>query len=125
MIATATKVLDSPLTSEQAEQRAAERRAQKAAEDAEIKAKAHRAVNQWLLTLGLTDPPAGVNARDHLVAARDVSEDIANEVLERAFDADDNLCENTKRFILGAGAAGRRRWAEPGNPLPSAGVGRP
>jgi hypothetical protein len=30
---------------------------------------------------------------------RDVSEDIANEVLERAFDADDNLSEDTKRFI--------------------------
>jgi hypothetical protein len=29
----------------------------------------------------------------------DVSEDIALEVLERAFDADDNLCEDTKRFI--------------------------
>jgi hypothetical protein len=28
-----------------------------------------------------------------------VSEDIAGEVLERAFDADDNLGEDTKRFI--------------------------
>jgi hypothetical protein len=28
-----------------------------------------------------------------------VSEEIANEVLERAFDADDNLSEDTKRFI--------------------------
>src|SRR5450631_2101069 len=31
--------------------------------------------------------------------SRDVSEDIASEVLERAFDADDNLLEGTKRFI--------------------------
>jgi hypothetical protein len=31
--------------------------------------------------------------------SRDVSEDIAGEVLERAFDADDNLLEGTKRFI--------------------------
>ena len=31
--------------------------------------------------------------------SRDVSEDIANEVLERAFDADENLSEDTKRFI--------------------------
>jgi hypothetical protein len=29
--------------------------------------------------------------------SRDVSEDIAGEVLERAFDADDNLSEGTKR----------------------------
>jgi hypothetical protein len=28
-----------------------------------------------------------------------VSEDIAGEVLERAFNADDNLSEDTKRFI--------------------------
>jgi hypothetical protein len=31
--------------------------------------------------------------------SRDVSEDIAGDVLERAFDADDNLGEDTKRFI--------------------------
>jgi hypothetical protein len=31
--------------------------------------------------------------------SRDVSEDIAGEVLNRAFDADDNLSEDTKRFI--------------------------
>jgi hypothetical protein len=31
--------------------------------------------------------------------SRDVSEDIANEVLERAFDGDENLSEDTKRFI--------------------------
>jgi hypothetical protein len=28
-----------------------------------------------------------------------VSEDIAGEVLERAFDADDNFLDGTKRFI--------------------------
>jgi hypothetical protein len=31
--------------------------------------------------------------------SRDVSEDIASEVLERAFDADDSLLEGTRRFI--------------------------
>jgi hypothetical protein len=31
--------------------------------------------------------------------SRDVSEDIAAELLERAFDRDDNLAEDTKRFI--------------------------
>jgi hypothetical protein len=31
--------------------------------------------------------------------SRDVSEDIAGEVLECAFDADDNLSDATKRFI--------------------------
>jgi hypothetical protein len=31
--------------------------------------------------------------------SRDASEDIASEVLERAFDGDDNLSEVTKRFI--------------------------
>jgi hypothetical protein len=31
--------------------------------------------------------------------SRDVSEDMAGEVLERAFDTDDNLGEDTKRFI--------------------------
>jgi hypothetical protein len=31
--------------------------------------------------------------------SRDVSQDIAGEVLERAFDADVNLSEDTKRFI--------------------------
>jgi hypothetical protein len=31
--------------------------------------------------------------------SRDVSEDVAGEVLERAFDADDNLLEGTERFI--------------------------
>jgi hypothetical protein len=33
------------------------------------------------------------------IVSRDVSEDIAGEVLEPAFDADDNLSEDTKRFI--------------------------
>jgi hypothetical protein len=31
--------------------------------------------------------------------SRDVSGDIAGELLDRAFDADDNLSEDTKRFI--------------------------
>jgi hypothetical protein len=31
--------------------------------------------------------------------SRDVSEDIANEVLERAFDAEENFSDDTKRFI--------------------------
>jgi hypothetical protein len=31
--------------------------------------------------------------------SRDVSEEIAGELLDRAFDADDNLSEDTKRFI--------------------------
>ena len=31
--------------------------------------------------------------------SRDVSEDIAGELLEWAFDGDDNLAEDTKRFI--------------------------
>jgi hypothetical protein len=31
--------------------------------------------------------------------SRDVSEDIAAELLERAFDRDDNVAEDTKRFI--------------------------
>jgi hypothetical protein len=44
--------------------------------------------------------------------SRDVSEDIAGEVLERAFDADDNLGEDTKRFI--------DRHVRPGEKRPSA-----
>jgi hypothetical protein len=43
----------------------------------------------------------------------DVSEDIALEVLERAIDADDNLGEDTKRFI-------DRHVADPTNPSPRA-----
>jgi hypothetical protein len=31
--------------------------------------------------------------------SRDVSEDVANEVLDRAFDADETLTEGTKHFI--------------------------
>jgi hypothetical protein len=31
--------------------------------------------------------------------SQDVSEDIASEVLDRAYDADDTLSEATKRFI--------------------------
>ena len=42
----------------------------------------------------------------------DVSEDVAGEVLERAFDADDNLLEGTKRFI--------DRYVTPGEKRPPA-----
>src|SRR5450631_4040324 len=41
--------------------------------------------------------------------SRDVSEDIAGEVLERAFDADDNLSEDTKRFIDRHATPGEKR----------------
>ena len=44
--------------------------------------------------------------------SRDVSED-AGEVLERAFDADDNLGEDTKRFIDRHVTPGDKRPAEP------------
>jgi hypothetical protein len=44
--------------------------------------------------------------------SRDVSEDIASEVLERAFDADDSLLEGTKRFI--------DRYVTPGEKRPPA-----
>jgi hypothetical protein len=45
--------------------------------------------------------------------SRDVSEDIANEVLERAFDADENFSEDTKRFIDRHVTFGERRPAAP------------
>jgi hypothetical protein len=45
--------------------------------------------------------------------SRDVSEDIASEVLERAFDADDNLGEDTKRFIDRHMAPGEKRPPAP------------
>ena len=45
--------------------------------------------------------------------SRDVSEDIANEVLDRAFDADDNLSEDTKRFIDRHASPGEKRPPEP------------
>jgi hypothetical protein len=44
--------------------------------------------------------------------SRDVSEDVANEVLDRAYDADDTLSEGTKRFI--------DRYALPGEKRPPA-----
>src|SRR5450631_1969161 len=43
--------------------------------------------------------------------SRDVSEDIALEILRRAFDADDTLGDDTKRFI-------DRHVADPANPAP-------
>jgi hypothetical protein len=45
--------------------------------------------------------------------SRDVSEDIADEVLERALDADDNLSEDTKRFIDRHMTPGDKRPAAP------------
>src|SRR5580704_1156130 len=45
--------------------------------------------------------------------SRDVSEDIAGKVLERAFDADDNLGEDTKRFIDRHVTPGDKRPAAP------------
>ena len=45
--------------------------------------------------------------------SRDVSEDIANEVLERAFDADENLSEDTKRFIGRHVSPGEKRPPAP------------
>jgi hypothetical protein len=43
--------------------------------------------------------------------SRDVSEDIAGEVLERVFDADDTLSEDTKRFIDRHVSPGEKRPA--------------
>ena len=45
--------------------------------------------------------------------SRDVSEDIAGKVLERALDADDNLGEDTKRFIDRHVTPGDKRPAAP------------
>ncbi len=45
--------------------------------------------------------------------SRDVSEDIAGEVLERAFDADDTLGEDTKRFIHRHMGPGEKRPPAP------------
>jgi hypothetical protein len=46
-------------------------------------------------------------------SSRDVSEDIAGEVLERAFDADTNLPDDTKRFIDRHVTAGEKRPPAP------------
>jgi hypothetical protein len=43
--------------------------------------------------------------------SRDVSEDIAGEVLDRLFDADDTLSEDTKRFIDRHVSPGEKRPA--------------
>ena len=43
--------------------------------------------------------------------SRDVSEDIAAELLERAFDAGENLTEDTKRFVGSHINSGRKRPA--------------
>jgi hypothetical protein len=42
-----------------------------------------------------------------------VSEDIANEVLDRAFDADETLSDDTKRFVDRHITFGERRPAAP------------
>jgi hypothetical protein len=42
-----------------------------------------------------------------------VSEDIANKVLERAFDANNNLSEDTKRFIDRHVSPGEKRPPAP------------
>jgi hypothetical protein len=51
-----------------------------------------------------------------------VSEDIAGEVLERAFDADNNLGEDTKRFIDRHVTPGKER---PPAPSVRRGIGAP
>jgi hypothetical protein len=45
--------------------------------------------------------------------SRDVSEDVAGEVLERAFNADDNLGEDTMRFIDRHMTSGEKRPPAP------------
>jgi hypothetical protein len=45
--------------------------------------------------------------------SRDVSEDIASEVLEQAFDADDNLLKGTKRFVDRHVTPGEKRLPAP------------
>jgi hypothetical protein len=45
--------------------------------------------------------------------SRDVSEDIANEVLDRAYDADETLAEGSKRFIDRHVTPGEKRPAAP------------
>jgi hypothetical protein len=55
---------------------------------------------------------------------RDVSEDMAGELLERAFDADDNLTEGTKRFINRHMKLGEKRPPAPSVRLQSRGEQR-
>ena len=45
--------------------------------------------------------------------SRDVSENIANAVLDQAYDADDTLSEDTKRFIDRRVTAGEKRLPAP------------
>jgi hypothetical protein len=45
--------------------------------------------------------------------SRDISEDIANAVLDQAYDADDTLSEDTKRFIDRHVTAGEKRPPAP------------
>jgi hypothetical protein len=51
--------------------------------------------------------------------SRDVSEDIANEIIDRAYDADETLTEGTKRFI------DRHLESERRPPAPSVGLESP
>jgi hypothetical protein len=48
--------------------------------------------------------------------SRDVSEDIANDVLDRAYDADETLTDSTKRFIDRYVTAGEKRPLAPSVP---------
>jgi hypothetical protein len=45
--------------------------------------------------------------------SQDVSEDVANEVLDRAYDADETLTDGTKRFIDRQVTAGEKRPPAP------------
>jgi hypothetical protein len=56
--------------------------------------------------------------------SRDVSEDIAGEVIDRAFDADDTLSEATKRFIDRHVTPGEKRPPPPSTRRETAEDGR-
>jgi hypothetical protein len=56
--------------------------------------------------------------------SRDVSEDIAGEVIDRAFDADDTLSEATKRFIDRHVTPGEKRPPAPSTRRETAEDGR-
>jgi hypothetical protein len=55
---------------------------------------------RWCTRISATSPRQSHEATSaDTLECRDVSEDIAGELLDRAFDADENLSEDTKRFI--------------------------
>jgi hypothetical protein len=56
--------------------------------------------------------------------SRDVAEEIAGEVIDRAFDADDALSEATKRFIDRHVTPGEKRPPAPSTRRETAGNGR-